>query len=79
MHRGFGNMPFGMMSAWNWILPTILIVIIGIAVYMIFKNKKESNYTESNSALDILDERYAKGEIEEEEYNKRKKNIRASK
>lgn len=79
MHNRFGSIPFGMMGGWNWILPTILIVIIGIAVYMIFKNKKESNYTKSNSALDILDERYAKGEIDEEEYNKRKKNIRDSK
>lgn len=73
MHRRFGNMPFGMGG--SWIIPLILVVLIAIAVYMIVNNKKDHNRTGSNSALDILNERYAKGEIDDEEYNRRKNNI----
>ena len=40
---------------------------------MIANNKKENNKITSNSALGILNERFAKGEIDEEEYNRRKK------
>ncbi|NMA49120.1 MAG: hypothetical protein GX947_05045 [Tissierellia bacterium] len=56
-------------------MPLILIVIIGVAVYMILKNKKEDNKTKSNPALDILNVRFAKGEIDESEYLKKKKNL----
>lgn len=73
MYRGFGNMGSGMFFI--WIIPIILIVIVGIAVYMIVNNKNGNNKTRSNSALEILNERFAKGEIDEEEYNKRKKNL----
>lgn len=73
MHRGFRNMSFSMTSM--WIIPIILIVIIAIAVYMIAKNKREKDNPENNSALNILNERFAKGEIDEEEYTEMKKNI----
>lgn len=73
MYRGFGNMGSRMLM--GWIIPLIIIVIIAIAVYMIVNNKKEDKNTRSNSALDILNERYAKGEIDEEEYSKKKKDL----
>lgn len=73
MYRRFGGMGSGMVFA--WIIPLILIVIIGVAVYMILKNKKEDNKTKSNPALDILNVRFAKGEIDESEYLKKKKNL----
>ena len=50
-------------------------MIIGIAVFLIANNKKENSKTKSNLALDILNERFAKGEIAEEEYIKKKKNL----
>ncbi len=71
MHRGFRNMGPNMFM--GWIISVILIVIIAIAIYMIANNKKENNKITSNSALGILNERFAKGEIDEEEYNRRKK------
>ena len=73
MHGGFRHMGSNMFMGWT--IPLILIVIIGLAVYMIFNNKQVDNKTNSNSALDILNARYAKGEIDEEEYNKKKRNI----
>lgn len=78
MHRGYLFNGYGNMF-WGWLIPLVLLVLIAIAVYMIFKNNKtgeqisqgRSNQS-SSRALEILDERYAKGEIDEEEYNRRK-------
>jgi len=44
-------------------------------VFLVFKLMKvnsPSSFSSSNLALDILNERYAKGEINEEEYTKKK-------
>ena len=76
MHNRFENMPYNMMG--SLIVAIILIAIVCIALYMIVNNKNGNRNTRSNSALDILNERYAKGEIDEEEYNKKKRNIRES-
>lgn len=75
MHRGYG------MFGGNRILCMVIIGIIGIISYFIIKhfnkNKNNSNTINSeNSAIDLLNERYAKGEIDEEEYNKRKEILR---
>jgi len=59
-HGGFGMMGFG------WIF---FILIIALVIYL-FSNKNDKK-----SAKDILDERYAKGEIDLEEYQERKKNL----
>jgi len=53
-----------------------ILLIVGVAVYFIFNSNKEKTTASSGgqSALDLLKERFIKGEIDEEEYN-RKKNI----
>ncbi|URZ02351.1 SHOCT domain-containing protein [Clostridium felsineum] len=52
-----------------------MIIFLAI-VFIIFKLSKQNNnaffYNDDNSALNILSERFAKGEINEEEYNKMK-------
>ncbi len=69
MHRGYGI--FGGMSLLG-------IIVIGLGIYLLVhyinENKKQpvQSRTNTNRALDILDERYAKGEIDEEEYKRRK-------
>jgi putative membrane protein len=70
-------------GAGNWgmfmmVIPIILVVII---VYAIYKLKGHSNNSgrynniRGNSALDILNERFARGEITEEEYNQKRSMI----
>ena len=63
---GYHNEGFNMMG-FGWIF---LILVIVVLLY-IFKGDK----TDKKSAKDILDERYAKGDIDIEEYKERKKNL----
>lgn len=70
MHNRFDYM--GPNPFFNWLIPLVVIIVIGLSIYMISKNtngKKENK----DSVLDILDKRYARGEIDEEEYLKKKK------
>ena len=64
MAWGFGMFGgFGMLVFWG-----ILISIVVLAVKSV-----RTGSNESNRARRILDERYARGEIDEEEYEKRKR------
>lgn len=61
-----------------WFIPITLLIIIVFSTYMIIRNKKSSLPIESEYSLNILNERFAKGEISEEEYIKKKDMIRSS-
>jgi putative membrane protein len=72
---GYG---YGMLGGFGMIIPLIL---IGLVVYAAvnFSQNNHKNYNNSrseNDALDILNRRYANGEISEEEYMKKKKMLR---
>ena len=72
---GYGN-GYNMMGGWFGmiIIPIILILVV---IYLVSNQGQNNNVkyvgTKDNS-LDILNERFARGEIDEEEYNN-KKNI----
>jgi putative membrane protein len=68
MH-GFGGMGFGM--AWWWIIGLILVAVIIWTV----RSSGQNNTTKNKSAPDILNERYARGEIDKEEYETKKRDI----
>lgn len=74
MCRGFNMVSQGMW--YMWIVPVILILIIGYAIYNIVKKQKGKIENRSDLALKILNERFAKGEIEEAEYETKKNNLR---
>ena len=68
--NGMGFMGFG----WLWII--ILIVIILAGVYFFSEGFKQQGTPQtSTSSIEILKQRYAKGEITEEEFRKMKKEI----
>ena len=58
-----------------WIVPIFLLIMIVISIYMIGKNKKQNNHHRNDSSLEILNKRFAKSEIDEEEYIKKKRNL----
>lgn len=80
MHYGpFG--PFGGGGFYSLLIPILLLGLIALALYMIFKkspneqDRRTRNGDPSQSALEILNKRYAMGEINEEEFKRMKKNL----
>jgi len=71
---GYGMMGFGWM--WIWIV-IIAVIVIGVIAYLAVKSSnsngnKQDRHQESNQALEILKQKYANGEITEEEYLRKK-------
>ncbi|MFY9142476.1 SHOCT domain-containing protein [Sulfuricurvum sp.] len=63
----FGMHGWGFGMGIGWLIPLLFMVIV---VYYIKENQKEGD-----SARDILDKRYAKGEIDEKEYKTKKADL----
>ncbi len=62
---GFFNSP------WHMFIGIIIIAIIGAVIYLLVnKNKKRAS---NDSAFELLNIKYAKGELSAEEYSQRKK------
>lgn len=62
--NGYGMHGWGLAMGLGWIIPLLL---IGVLLYYINNNKQEAL-----SAKEILDRRYAKGEIDEKAYKRMK-------
>ncbi len=68
MYHYFGGM------GWSW-LPGVL--LLGVVIWLVIKLINQNNGTArtGKSALDILKERYARGEISNDEFQEKKRNI----
>jgi len=65
----------GLVMGWWWILGIIVFVVVA---WLIFKNvntKNQAYFPGNKSALDLLKERYARGEIDKEEFEERKREL----
>jgi len=78
----------GMMGPWmmggfgmGWFMPVIWIVVIGLIVWAVIALVKSINgvggqgLVKQASALEILKERYARGEINKEEFEDKRKDL----
>ncbi|MBC9826182.1 SHOCT domain-containing protein [Carnobacterium inhibens] len=76
MHNRFDYM--GPNMSLSWFIPLVVLLVIALSIYMINKNNNANKTNRENreSALEILDRRYANGEINEEEYQKKKKTLK---
>ncbi|WHH59959.1 SHOCT domain-containing protein [Petroclostridium sp. X23] len=64
---------YGMMGGWfGMLIPLILIGVIVYAVIRLSGNSNVRNEREYDNSLAILNERFARGEINEEEYKQKK-------
>ncbi|MFC0877401.1 SHOCT domain-containing protein [Saccharicrinis sp. FJH2] len=73
---GYNGMNWGM--GFGWIIGIALMILI---IWIIFRTVNGSSGTtvhRSKSAMDILNERYAKGEINDKEYEEKAKRIKQS-
>lgn len=76
-YGGYGMMGYG----WGWLMMLGTIVLIVLGVVVLVRYLQRSNHTGIHSvhsnAIDILNEKYAKGEITDEEYRKKKAEIKS--
>jgi len=71
MHNYDGNI-FGMHFYW-WLF--IILIIVGVILYnnsSLNKNKNSNIYSDKETATDLLEKRFARGEISKEEFEERK-------
>ncbi|MBZ9687033.1 SHOCT domain-containing protein [Clostridium estertheticum] len=73
IRNGYGY-GYNMMGGWFGMM-IIPIIIIGVIVFVVYNHGHNSDFKNTgvrNTSLDILNNRFAAGEINEEEYNRKK-------
>jgi len=67
-------MTYGYGGGFMWL---IVLVLVGIVIYFLFQISKSKGSDGSiiETPLDILKKRYAKGEIDKEEFDRKKKDL----
>ena len=75
MMNGFGGHGWGMGMGWWWIIGIIVLIAIIWPVAQGINRKNNIPREPGKSALDILKERYAKGEIDKQEFEERKRDL----
>lgn len=75
MGYGYGMMGYG----WGWLMMIgiFILVVLGIIALIRYlqKSVQPDRQVRDKTALDILNERYARGEISDEEYQRKKAEV----
>jgi putative membrane protein len=82
-YGGWGMMGPGMMGGfgWMWLMPVFFILFLGLIIWAIVaivrgvSQPGSSGSGPPDSALEVLKRRYARGEINKEEYEEKKKDL----
>lgn len=72
----FGSRMSGWFIIYDIVKLLIIVAVVIVLARMFIKNSRNSSSSSSNRAIEILKERYASGEISEEEYKNRLKNLK---
>lgn len=73
MFHDMGDFGWGMSFGWIFMLLFWVLVILGIVA--IVRWLSGSNSTRQKTALEILQERYARGEIDQQEYQQKRRDL----
>lgn len=82
---GWGMMGPGMMGGfgWGWLMPIFPILTLGLIIWGVLAlfgglagtASSDSASSRTDSALEVLKKRYARGEISKEEYEEKKRDL----
>ncbi|TAM85215.1 SHOCT domain-containing protein [bacterium] len=66
-----------MMGGFGWLFVVLVAVVVVAAVLVLYRRSDDyrNRQIRGSSPLDILDERYARGEIDGDEYKKRRADL----
>ncbi len=82
-YGGWGMMGSGMWGGWMFLMPIFFIIFWGLVIWGIValvrglngSRGSDSGSSRPDSALEVLKKRYARGEIDKEEYEEKKKDL----
>ncbi len=74
----YGHMAYGWGGWWMWLWPLFLIIFVVIVIWLLAKGARSrgDGGIHRQTPEDILKERYARGEIDHDEYRKRMEELR---
>jgi len=65
----------GLGMGWGWIIGLVVLIVIIWIIVKAFNRKKTPKVPNDKSPMDILKERYARGEIGKDEYEEKRKSF----
>ncbi len=78
---GFGyGYGYGMMGGFGWIFMILIVVVVFVLLFGVFRqfaDDRRDRRMLTRGARDILDERYARGEIDADEYKRKRADLEA--